>query len=137
MQKQHHEILSGSIAGKLYQIIEALKKAEKPVDAQYIKDQTSIDLNVEKEVAMNVEKNVKIVVQNNLYAYKPAFNIKSKDDLENVIKQYSDTLQGGLHVKELKDSWSGNLFFDTVLFFLFERFYKLVLYSVSFFILFL
>ena len=54
-------------------------------------------------------KNEKISVTDTTFAFKPTYDVKSKEDLLALIKKHHETGQGGMHVKDLKDTWK-NLF---------------------------
>ncbi|KAI9012969.1 hypothetical protein BC832DRAFT_272744 [Gaertneriomyces semiglobifer] len=92
---------------KLHNIITALREKDAPADDNEIFRLTAINVSLDatlREELQNNEK-VKYDAQNNTYQYKPQYNIRSNDDLLELLK--ASKVEGGMDFKELSESWSG------------------------------
>ncbi|KAI9482901.1 MAG: hypothetical protein EXX96DRAFT_556045 [Benjaminiella poitrasii] len=91
---------------QLYTVIQFLKDSDDPQSVISIASRTKVDISKNQLLWDKLVNNDKIEFDavNQTFAYKPTYQIKSKEDLlELLIQKKSD---GGMDYKDLKDSYS-------------------------------
>ncbi|KAI8917091.1 hypothetical protein DFJ77DRAFT_459130 [Powellomyces hirtus] len=92
---------------KVYNIINALRERDAPASESEIMRLTAINISSSSELREILKNNPKITYhpRDGTYQYKPKYDLRSKEDLLNLLYETRD--QGGTEMKELQDSWSG------------------------------
>ena len=99
-----------SRSGKLYQIVDFLKRQETTQSFEDIqRNLNGLDLANEPDLLELVKTNPKIIFDHDrqTLAYRPTHDVKSKADLLKLLKVHHDQDLGGMHMRDLKDTWSG------------------------------
>ncbi|KAJ3022863.1 hypothetical protein HKX48_005064 [Thoreauomyces humboldtii] len=96
-----------SMNTKVYNIINALRELDKEANETEIMRLTAINVSGSNELRQLLSNNPKITYhpEKGTYQYKPKYNLRSKEDLLNLLHESRET--GGTDMKELQDSWSG------------------------------
>ncbi|KAI8373973.1 hypothetical protein EDC96DRAFT_551755 [Choanephora cucurbitarum] len=91
---------------QLYTVIQFLKDSDAPQSVTSIVSRTKVDITKNKLLWDKLAENEKIEYDpvNNTFAYKPTYQIRSKEDLLSLLIQHKD--EGGMDYKDLKDSYS-------------------------------
>ncbi|KAK9723078.1 transcription factor TFIIE beta subunit, TFIIEB, Tfa2, variant 2 [Basidiobolus ranarum] len=89
----------------VYTVINFLKSVEEPQTAEDLKRHVNADLDANPELYRTLTQNNKIDYdsKNHTFSYRPAYNIKTKEDLLALLQEKKD--EGGMEVRELKDSY--------------------------------
>ena len=95
-----------TLSHRLFQLIDYLKKCETPQTVEEIWQGAEVDLT-DSALFNAVSKNPKVLYQDGKLSYKPTYNVRNKDDLLVLIENHWKKGHGGLHVKDLKDTWRG------------------------------
>ncbi|KAI9300810.1 hypothetical protein BJ944DRAFT_272420 [Cunninghamella echinulata] len=91
---------------QLYSVIQFLKDSDGPQSVVSITSRTKVNITKNQSLWDKLVKNNKIDYDpiNQTFAYKPTFQIKSKEDLLSLL--ISSNRSGGMDYKDLKDSYS-------------------------------
>ncbi|KAI8079804.1 uncharacterized protein BX664DRAFT_341493 [Halteromyces radiatus] len=91
---------------KLYTVIQFLKDSDGPQSVISITSRTKVNIAKNQALWDKLASNNKIDYDpvNQTFAYKPTYQIKSKDDLLSLLISMKST--GGMDYKDLKDSYS-------------------------------
>ncbi|KAI9311951.1 hypothetical protein BX666DRAFT_879816 [Dichotomocladium elegans] len=91
---------------QLYKVINFLKNCEEPQSVVSIISRTQVDITKNPSLWAKLVDNDKIEYNtvNKTFSYKPAYSIKSKEDLLDLLIKKRD--EGGMDYRELKDSYS-------------------------------
>ncbi|ORX80289.1 hypothetical protein K493DRAFT_320910 [Basidiobolus meristosporus CBS 931.73] len=89
----------------VYTVINFLKSVEEPQTAEDLKRHVNADFEANPELYRTITQNNKIDYdpKNHTFSYRPAYNIKNKEDLLALLQEKKD--EGGMEVRELKDSY--------------------------------
>ncbi|KAG0758486.1 hypothetical protein G6F57_004478 [Rhizopus arrhizus] len=91
---------------QLYTVIQFLKDSNHPQSVVSIASRTKVDISKNPALWEKLVNNEKIEYDsvNNMFSYKPTYQIKSKEDLLSLL--ISKRKEGGMDYKDLKDSYS-------------------------------
>lgn len=91
---------------QLYTVIQFLKDCDEPQSVVSIVSRTHVDITKNPSLWQKLVENDKIEYNPNTktFAYKPAYQIKSKEDLLELLINKKE--EGGMDYKDLKDSYS-------------------------------
>ncbi|KAI7862157.1 hypothetical protein BDF14DRAFT_1859342 [Spinellus fusiger] len=91
---------------QLYTVIQFLKDCDHPQSVVSIGSRTKVDITRNAALWEKLVQNSKIEFDpvNKTFAYKPTYQIKSKDDLLTLLTSKKN--EGGMDYKDLKDSYS-------------------------------
>ncbi|KAI7890019.1 uncharacterized protein EV154DRAFT_538595 [Mucor mucedo] len=91
---------------QLYTVIQFLKDSDHPQSVVSIASRTKVDIAKNPALWEKLENNDKIDYDpvNKTFAYKPTYQIRSKEDLLSLLIQKKN--EGGMDYKDLKDSYS-------------------------------
>ncbi|KAI8140393.1 hypothetical protein BJV82DRAFT_645848 [Fennellomyces sp. T-0311] len=91
---------------QLYTVIQFLKDCESPQSVVSIASRSKVDIQKSQTLWDKLVNNDKIEYDpiNRTFAYKPAYQIKSKEDLLDLLIKKRD--EGGMDYKDLKDSYA-------------------------------
>ncbi|KAL0074881.1 hypothetical protein J3Q64DRAFT_1757658 [Phycomyces blakesleeanus] len=91
---------------QLYTVIQFLKDCDNPQSVVSIGTRTKVDITRNQALWDKLVQNSKIEYNpvNKTFAYKPTYQIKSKDDLLSLLTSKKN--EGGMDYKDLKDSYS-------------------------------
>lgn len=91
---------------QLYTVIQFLKDSDNPQSVVSIASRTKVDIGKNPALWDKLVNNNKIEFDaiNKTFAYKPTYQIRSKEDLLSLLIQKKN--EGGMDYKDLKDSYS-------------------------------
>ncbi|KAI8388061.1 uncharacterized protein BYT42DRAFT_558826 [Radiomyces spectabilis] len=91
---------------QLYNVIQFLKDCDHPQSVVSIASRTKVDITKNPQLWEKLVHNDKIEYDatNKTFAYKPTYQIRSKEDLLTLLVQKKN--EGGMDYKDLKDSYS-------------------------------
>lgn len=98
---------SRNIGYLIFRVIDYLKKCDDPQSSEAIFDAIGVDVKDDDELKRHLVNNPKVSIIDDKYAYKPMYDVKSEEDLLNLIKNHWTVGNGGVHVKDLQDGWRG------------------------------
>ncbi|KAJ1965436.1 transcription factor TFIIE beta subunit, TFIIEB, Tfa2 [Dipsacomyces acuminosporus] len=98
-------VLGAHAMTKVHEIIEFLKKSQKPHTAEDIQRYEHVDIHQEETIYNQLMNNEKVIyhAKDRTFAYKPEYNIRNKEELLEYLRQMPD--RTGLDVKKLRDSY--------------------------------
>ncbi|KAJ3255454.1 hypothetical protein HK103_006271 [Boothiomyces macroporosus] len=93
------------IGRQLFEVIQCLKNELHPIDNKELIRKTAIDVEGTEELFKKVLENDRIKYENGKFEFKPAYNIKTKQDLLALVKKNKNIC--AMEVKELQNSYGG------------------------------
>lgn len=86
----------------LHKILEYIKKQDRAVGYKELEDQTGVSILKNPYLIKSLRANEKILLENNSIKFVPAYVIRTKDDLLDILKAVN--AQEGIEISKLKDS---------------------------------
>ncbi|KAJ3320097.1 hypothetical protein HDV06_005662 [Boothiomyces sp. JEL0866] len=93
------------ISRQLFEVIQCLKNELHPINNKELIRKTAIDVEGTEELFKKVLENDRIKYENGKFEFKPAYNIKTKQDLLALVKKNKNVC--AMEVKELQNSYGG------------------------------
>ncbi|KAJ3227024.1 hypothetical protein HK099_003647 [Clydaea vesicula] len=106
-QKPITSTTTAGFARQRFDFIQALKAEQDPLDRDGLIRKLAFDVFKSQELFEELKNNERLIYdeKNKTFAYRHTYNIRSKEDLLNLLKQNKD--YGGMDYKGMKDSYHG------------------------------